>query len=108
MSTTIVPHDQLQPETLTALIEEFVTRQGAVHGHGEVEPTAQIAAVRDQLQRGLTVIVFDEETESCTVLTDKELAAREKASEAMYEERRVEPADGADMQWQGDETDQRE
>jgi hypothetical protein len=51
MSITI-PHDQLLPDTLQALIEEFVTRAG----------------VRAQLKSGEAVIVFDEEAETCTIV----------------------------------------
>ena len=64
----IVPHDQLRPETLLALIEEFVTRDGAVQGHIETPVLEQIAAVRRQLDEGTVQIVFDEESETCTIL----------------------------------------
>ena len=64
----IVPHDALQPDTLDALIEEFVTRDGAVHGHTETPVLAQIDAVRRQLRSGKAVIVFDEETQTCTIV----------------------------------------
>lgn len=64
----IVPPEELQPGTLTALIEEFVTRHGAIHGHAETSLEAQIAAVKRQLTAGKAVIVFDEETESCSIV----------------------------------------
>ncbi|MCX5661015.1 MAG: YheU family protein [Planctomycetota bacterium] len=69
--TTIVPHESLKPETLDALLEEFVTRDGAVHGHQDTPTDRQIEAVRKLLTSGKAVIVFDDETESCTIcLTD--------------------------------------
>jgi hypothetical protein len=64
---TIVPYQDLSPETLRRLVEDFVTREGAVHGHREVELSDKVAAVLGQLRSGLAVIVFDEVTESCTV-----------------------------------------
>jgi hypothetical protein len=64
---TIVPYDQLAPLTLRALIEEFVTREGAVHGHADVAMESQVADVQRQLRAGKVVIVFDHETESCTI-----------------------------------------
>ena len=64
----IIPHDALAPDTLNALIEEFVTRDGAVQGHAETPVPARIAAVKCQLQSGNAVIVFDEETETCTIV----------------------------------------
>jgi uncharacterized protein len=69
----VVPHDRLEPETLDALIEEFVTRDGAVHGHTDVLLSNQVAAVRDQLKSGKLVITFDDETETCTICSADEL-----------------------------------
>ena len=70
---TIVPYDQLAPQTLRAMIEEFVTRDGAVHGHDDVALESQIAAVQRQLRSGKVVIVFDHESESCTICPREEL-----------------------------------
>lgn len=65
--TTHVPWDRLQPETLDALLEEFLTRDGAVHGHTETPLADQIAAARRRLKSGEAVIVYDEESESWTL-----------------------------------------
>lgn len=70
----IVPHDELQPDTLKALIEEFVTRDGAVHGHTDQPTDRQIEQVMRQLKAGHAVIIFDEEDESCSILTKEEAA----------------------------------
>ena len=40
-----IPHEQLQPDTLYALIEEFVTRDGAVQGHGDTPLATKMQAV---------------------------------------------------------------
>lgn len=53
----IIPHDQLEPETLRTLVEEFVTRDGT--DNTEVEP--RIARVLEQLRRGELAITFDRE-----------------------------------------------
>jgi uncharacterized protein len=71
---TVVPYDQLAPETLRALIEEFVTREGAVHGHDDVALELHIAQVHGQLRSGKVVIVFDHESESCTICPREELS----------------------------------
>jgi uncharacterized protein YheU (UPF0270 family) len=70
---TIVPYQQLQPQTLQLLVEDFVTREGAVHGHDDVALSAKIAAVLNQLKSGVVVIVFDEISESCTIMTKQDL-----------------------------------
>jgi len=69
----IIPHDELAPETLHALIEEFVTRHGAVHGHRDSETDHDIESVMAEIRSGKAVIVFDEEDESCSVMRKEEL-----------------------------------
>jgi uncharacterized protein len=64
----IVPHDQLEPETLQTLIEDFVTRHGAVHGHTETSLAQQVESVRRQLASKKVVIVYDDEDESCSIV----------------------------------------
>jgi len=74
---TEVPPDSLDPQTLDALIEEFITRQGAVYGQREVSLAQQIEQVRGQLKRGHAIIVFDDESESCTIMPkDRPLPGR--------------------------------
>ena len=68
----IVPNDSLRPETLEAVIVDFITRGGAVHGHMDIPLHVQIDQVRCQLRSGIAVIVYDPEAESCTIrLTDE-------------------------------------
>jgi uncharacterized protein YheU (UPF0270 family) len=71
---TIIPPDQLQPDTLQALIEEFVTREGAVHGHADVSIDEQVETLLRQIRAGKAVIVFDEADESCTVISREQLS----------------------------------
>jgi len=70
---TIVPPDQLHPETLKYLIEEFVTRDGAIQGHAETPMEIRVQSVLRQLKACLIVIVFDEEDESCTLIAKEQL-----------------------------------
>jgi hypothetical protein len=78
----IVPHNHLDRETLTALIEEFVTRDGALHGHVDTPVEAMVASVLRQLERGSVVIVFDEENETASIVTKEDLAGRPAQSPA--------------------------
>jgi uncharacterized protein len=64
----IIPHQQLEEATLAALIEEFVSRDGAVHGHADPSARAMTDAVLRQLRNGAAVIAFDEETETATIV----------------------------------------
>ncbi|WP_321493385.1 YheU family protein [uncultured Desulfobacter sp.] len=68
MKAIKIPYDQLSPEALHGVIEEFVTRDGTDYGEVEVPLGTKIAQVLAHLRSGKAVIVFDQETETCTVL----------------------------------------
>ncbi len=68
MNAVKIPYDQLSPEALHGVIEEFVTRDGTDYGEVEVPLETKVAQVLAQLKSGKAVIVFDQEAESCTVL----------------------------------------
>lgn len=63
-----IPHDQLEPDTLRALIEEFVTREGTEYGEQDVSLAAKVAQVMRQLERGEVAISYDMDTESCNIV----------------------------------------
>jgi uncharacterized protein YheU (UPF0270 family) len=54
-----VPYDELSPETLHRLVEEFVTRDGTDYGARERTLEDKIADVMRQLRRREAKIVFD-------------------------------------------------
>ena len=62
------PFDSLQPETLRAVIEEFITRHGTDYGEHERTLDEKVAAVMGQLQRGKAVVVFDPQTHSVNIV----------------------------------------
>lgn len=64
----IIPHEQINPDTLTALIEEFVTREGTDYGESDTQLSTKVAQVLAQLKSGSVVIVYDSETQSCNLL----------------------------------------
>ncbi|HAR33914.1 MAG TPA: cytoplasmic protein [Desulfobacter sp.] len=68
MSALIIPYDQLSPEALQGVVEEFVTRDGTDYGEVEVPLETKIAQVMAQIKFGKAVIVFDQETDSTTIL----------------------------------------
>lgn len=63
-ASMIVPHEKLSHDALDSVIEEYVTRDGTELS----EASAKIDQVRDGLRRGILVLVYDPETESCNVL----------------------------------------
>jgi len=66
--------DQLSPEALRGLVEEFVTRDGTDYGVVERSVEEKIAGVMAQLAAGEARIVFDPETETANVVTVRELS----------------------------------
>jgi uncharacterized protein YheU (UPF0270 family) len=68
MTAIKVPYDQLSPEALKGVIEEFVTRDGTDYGEVEISLETKISQVLAQLKSGKGVIVFDQKSETCTIL----------------------------------------
>ncbi|OOE74113.1 MULTISPECIES: YheU family protein [Salinivibrio] len=56
----MVPWQSIPDETLTALIEHFVLREGTDYGEQEVSFAQKVDDVRQQLQSGDAVIVYSE------------------------------------------------
>lgn len=63
-----IPHDLLDADTLQALIEEFVTREGTDYGGPEVDLSGKVAQIRAQLARGEAVITFDADSGTCNIV----------------------------------------
>lgn len=63
-----IPFEQLQAQTLQAVIEDFIAREGTDYGVREYTLEDKVEQVRRQLQNGTAFIAFDVHTQSCTVL----------------------------------------
>lgn len=63
-----VEPDDLAPDTLRAVIESFVLREGTDYGLQETSLDDKVAQVLTQLRRGKAQIVFDPATESVTIV----------------------------------------
>ena len=57
----IIPHQMLSPEALQGVIEAFVTREGTDYGIQDVSLATKIVQVRQQLDAGTAVLVYDED-----------------------------------------------
>lgn len=58
-----IPHLQLSPDALRAVVEEFVTRDGTDNSSFE----QRIERVRQQLDAGSVELHFEQETSSCSI-----------------------------------------
>lgn len=63
-----VEPDDLAPDTLRAVIESFVLREGTDYGLQETSLDDKVEQVLTQLRRGKAHIVFDPATESVTIV----------------------------------------
>ncbi len=70
-----VPKEQLSREALRGVVEEMITREGTDYG-AEASLEEKVGEVMGQLDDGRAVLVFDAETETCTVLTADEAQRR--------------------------------
>ncbi len=65
--------DDLSPEALRRLVEEFVTRDGTDYGTVERGVEEKIAQVLAQLRSGEARLVFDPETETANIAPARDL-----------------------------------
>ena len=63
-----IPHNSLDPATLTSLIREFVMREGTDYGSYDYSIEDKIESVKKQLDRKEVSIVFDPEDESFNIV----------------------------------------
>ena len=69
----IIPHHMLSPDALHGVIEAFVTREGTDDDSQDVPLATKVRQVRQQLDDGTAVLVYDKATESCTILPAHQL-----------------------------------
>ncbi|MCZ6784982.1 MAG: YheU family protein [Proteobacteria bacterium] len=69
-----IPTEELRPEVLRGLVEEFVTRDGTDYGAVERSLEEKIEAALAQLRSGEARVVFDPESESANIVLARDLA----------------------------------
>ncbi|MFT6294142.1 MAG: hypothetical protein ACJATW_000411 [Glaciecola sp.] len=62
-----IPYKELSTETLTAIIEDFVSREGTDYGHEEFSLETKISQVMKSLKIGEAIVTFDAESETCSI-----------------------------------------
>ncbi len=70
--TVIIPHQALDSDTLRALVEEYVSREGTDYGHQDFSLENKVNSVLRQLESSDVVIVFN------TAVNQAELVARDQ------------------------------
>ena len=63
-----VPHTELPPATLRAVVESFVLREGTDYGTRDVSFDSKVADVMRQLERREAVIIYDPGSDSVDIV----------------------------------------
>ncbi|MFY8326640.1 YheU family protein [Pseudoalteromonas sp. ZZD1] len=80
----IIPHQQLDKDTLYNLIESYVLREGTDYGEQEFSIESKVAQVNQQLNNGDAMVFFSELHESVTIISKNEFKAMQ--SEEQFNE----------------------
>jgi uncharacterized protein len=64
----IIPHGELDDDTLRRVIEAFVLREGTEYGAHDVSLEQKVLQVQSQLQRGEARVVFHPDSESIDII----------------------------------------
>ncbi|ACO79649.1 hypothetical protein AvCA_35000 [Azotobacter vinelandii CA] len=68
----LIPHHLLEAETLTRLIEDFVTREGTDNGE-ETPLESRVLRVRQALERGEALILFEPDSQQCQLVAKRDV-----------------------------------
>ncbi|MBL1259271.1 MAG: YheU family protein [Thiotrichaceae bacterium] len=68
----LIPFEQLSPDALRGLVEDFVTRNGTDYGDIEVSLETKIKQVMRQLKSGEVVIAYNHDEEYCNIITKED------------------------------------
>lgn len=68
----LIPPHLLEADTLTRLIEDFVTRDGTDNGD-ETPLATRVQRVRRALDKGEAVIVFDPQSQQCQLALKRDV-----------------------------------
>jgi len=75
-----VPYTALSREALRGVITEFVTREGTDYGDRVYSLNEKIEHVMGQLRAGEVHIFYDQDTETCNLVSGRELRRLERES----------------------------
>jgi hypothetical protein len=67
MPIHIIPVDKLSAEALDGVIKEFISRNGTDYGEFEAVMETKIRQVKQKLEKGLAVLIYDDETETTNI-----------------------------------------
>jgi uncharacterized protein YheU (UPF0270 family) len=67
MAVHIIPVARLSPEALKGVIAEFISRSGTDYGAVEASAETKFRQVKNKLEEGAALLIFDDETETTNI-----------------------------------------
>lgn len=64
----LIPYEQLTPDALHGVLEEYITREGTDYGQIERGLQSQLDKAKGMLASGKVIIVFDQSSERCQII----------------------------------------
>ena len=77
----IIPYKELEPDTLTGIIREFVLREGTEYGESDVSLPEKVAQVKLQLASGSAFLVYSELHDTVNILPIDQFDQQENEQE---------------------------
>ena len=77
----IIPYKDLQPDTLTGIIREFVLREGTEYGENDIPLSNKVAQVKQQLANGSAFLVYSELHDTLNILPIDQFDQQENEQE---------------------------
>jgi uncharacterized protein len=62
-----IPVDKVSSQAIHGVIEEFISREGTDYGERNVPLEMKFRQVKNKLETGLAVLIFDDETETTNI-----------------------------------------
>jgi uncharacterized protein YheU (UPF0270 family) len=67
MAINRIPVEKLSAKALQGVIEEFISREGTDYGETEIPIETKFRYVKDKLETGSAILIFDDETETTNI-----------------------------------------
>jgi uncharacterized protein YheU (UPF0270 family) len=77
MSVHRIQINKLSPEALQGVIEEFISRDGTDYGEVEASMETKFRQVKQKLEAGSAVLIFDDETETTNIFLTNDPVLKE-------------------------------
>jgi uncharacterized protein YheU (UPF0270 family) len=82
----IIPHQQLDKETLNNLLEAYVLQEGTDYGEQEITLEQKVADVRTSLTNGKVVLVYSELHETVNVMAKEQFESQQYQEQERQEQ----------------------